>query len=65
MPEISGLSENKLAALLLKQKQQEWKDREYDSDDDLRKEMLTYDDRLTFVNKTDREVFSTDTPGAE
>ena len=52
-PEISGLSENKLAALLLKRKQQDYKDREYDSDDDLRKEMLTYDDRLTFVNHTD------------
>ena len=52
-PEISGLSENKLAALLLKRKQQDYKDREYDSDDDLKKEMLTYDDRLTFVNHTD------------
>ena len=52
-PEISGLSENKLAALLLKRKQQDFKDREYDSDDDLKKEMLTYDDRLTFVNHAD------------
>lgn len=57
MPEVSGLSENKLASLLLKRKQQDYKDREYDSDDDLRKEMLTYDDRLTFVNKLDHKVF--------
>lgn len=58
MPDISGLSENKLAALLLKRKQQDYKDREYDSDDDIRKEQLTYDDKITFINLTDREVFS-------
>ena len=57
MPEISGLSENKLASFLLKRKQQDYKDREYDSDDDLRKEMMTFDDRLTFVNKLDQKVF--------
>ena len=56
-PEISGLSENKIAAFLYKQKQQEYKDREYDSDDDLRKEMMTFDDRLTFINKLDLKIF--------
>ena len=59
-PEISGLSENKLASMLLKRRQQEYKDRDYDSDDDLRKEMLTYDDRLTFVNKVDYKLFHTE-----
>ena len=44
--------------MLLKRKQQDFKDREYDSDDDLRKEMLTYDDRLTFVNKIDSKLFN-------
>ena len=57
MPEISGLSEKKLASLLLKRKQQEYQDREYDSDDDLRKEMLTYDDKITFINNLDQKVF--------
>lgn len=38
----------------------DYKDREYDSDDDLRKEMMTYDDRLTFVNKLDFKLFNTD-----
>ena len=56
-PEISGLSENKIAAFLYKQRQQDYKDREYDSDDDLRKEMMTFDDRLTFINKLDRKIF--------
>ena len=60
MPEISGLSENKLAAMLLRRKQQDFKDREYDCDDEIKKEMLTYDDRLTFVNELDLSVFGTD-----
>lgn len=38
MPGVSGLSENKLASLLLKRRLQDYKDRDYDSDDDLRKE---------------------------
>ena len=46
--------------MLLKRRQQEYKDRDYDSDDDLRKEMLTYDDRLTFVNKVDYKLFHTE-----
>jgi len=32
------------------------KDQEYDSDEDLRKEMMTYDERLAFVNTVDFEV---------
>ena len=56
-PEITGLSENKIAAFLYKQRQQEYKDREYDSDDDLRKEMMTFDDRLTYINKLDQKIF--------
>ena len=65
MPEISGLSENKLAAMLLKRQQQDYKDREYDSDDDLRKEMLTYDDRMTYVNQLDSKVFAKEGKSAE
>ena len=61
VPEISGLSENKLASMLLKRRQQDWKDREYDSDDDLKKQMMTYDDRLTFVNDLDHKVFGSST----
>lgn len=60
MPGISGLSENKIAAMLLRRVKMDYKDREYDSDDDLRKEMMTYDDRLTFVNKLDFKLFNTD-----
>ena len=44
--------------MLLKRRKQDFKDREYDSDDDLRKEMTTYDDRMTYVNKADLKVFS-------
>ena len=54
------MSENKLASHLLKRRQQDYKDREYDSDDEIRKEMMTYDDRMTFVNNLDREVFAKD-----
>lgn len=43
--------------MLYKRRQQDWKDREYDSDDDLKKQMMTYDDRLTFVNELDHKVF--------
>lgn len=32
---------------------QDYKDREYDSDDEVRREMLTFDERLTLVNKID------------
>ena len=43
--------------MLLKRRKQDFKDREYDSDDDLRNEMTTYDDRMTYVNKADLKVF--------
>ena len=46
--------------MLLKRKQQDLKDREYDSDDEVRKEMTTYDDRMTYCNKVDRKVFGKD-----
>ena len=48
--------------MLLKRRKQDLKDREYDSDDDLRKEMTTYDDRMTYVNKADLKVFGKDQP---
>ena len=35
----------------------DYKDRDYDSDDDVRKEMLTYDDRLSYINEVDRKLF--------
>lgn len=47
--------------MLYKRRQQDWKDREYDSDDDLKKAMMTYDDRLTFVNELDHKVFGSPT----
>ena len=33
------------------------KDREYDSDDEIKAAMKTYDDRLTFINKVDARTF--------
>ena len=38
----------------------DYKDRDYDSDDDVRKEMMTFDDRLTFINNVDRKLFGKD-----
>ena len=35
----------------------DYKDRDYDSDDDIKKEMMTYDDRLTFINQVDLKLF--------
>jgi hypothetical protein len=35
------------------------KDREYDSDDELKRKMVTYDERLTFINKFDAKHFQT------
>ena len=35
----------------------DYKDRDYDSDDDVRKEMTTYDDRLTYINEVDCKLF--------
>ena len=48
---------------LARQKEIDFKDREYDSDDDLKKSMMTYDDRLTFINKFDADLYrATDRP---
>jgi len=42
---------------LARQKEIDFKDRDYDSDDDLKKSMMTYDDRLTFINKCDTSLY--------
>lgn len=42
---------------LARQKEIDFKDRDYDSDDDLKKSMMTYDDRLTFINKCDASLY--------
>jgi hypothetical protein len=31
----------------------DYRDREHDSDDELKQEMMTYDDRLTIINRCD------------
>lgn len=40
-----------------KQAKIDYKDREYDSDDDIRAQMMTYDDRLSIINKIDHMNF--------
>ena len=40
-----------------KREAQDYKDREVDSDDEARKEMMTFDERLTYINLIDRKVF--------
>ena len=34
------------------------KDREYDSDDEVKLQMKTYDDRLSFINKIDAKAYT-------
>ena len=46
--------------MLQRREAQDYKDRDYDSDDDIKKEMMTYDDRLTFINKVDHRLFGKD-----
>ena len=37
---------------------QDEKDKDYDSDDDLRKEMMAFDERLHFINESDMKHYS-------
>ena len=53
---VSAKEQTKHEQLLEKRRKQDLKDKEYDSDDDLKKEMLTYDDRLSYINKIDRQI---------
>ena len=53
---VSAKEQSKHEQLLEKRKRQDLKDKEYDSDDDLKKELLTYDDRLSFINQIDRQI---------
>ena len=43
-----------------KREAQDYKDREVDSDDEARKEMMTFDERLTYINMVDRKIFGVD-----
>lgn len=51
------LDEQRRLKRIARQQEIDFKDRDYDSDDDLKKAMMTYDDRLTFINKCDACVF--------
>jgi hypothetical protein len=40
-----------------KQALMDYKDREYDSDDEVKQQMMTYDDRLTLINQLDHQNY--------
>ena len=54
---VSTKQESKHEELMAKRKAQDFKDREYDSDDEIKKEMMTYDDRLTYINQVDYQRY--------
>ena len=35
----------------------DWRDRDHDSDDEVKAAMMTFDDRLTLINKIDHQSF--------
>ena len=52
------MSEVKALKHLARQTAIDVKDREYDSDDEIKLEMKTYDDRLSFINKIDAQAYN-------
>lgn len=42
---------------MARQNEQAYKDREYDSDDELKKKMMTFDERLSFITKCDADAY--------
>ena len=51
------LDETKVAKKMARQTAIDFKDREYDSDDEIKKNMKTYDERLTYINKYDNLIY--------
>ncbi len=43
-----------------KQQKLDYKDRDYDSDDDVKKDLLSFDEKLVFINDCDQKRFSSD-----